>query len=299
MILNITVFMLLTYLFLPSEITSKKIKLPNLSTKTNLTIKQTKQNNNINNKQLNLLMKIGRPIRKWIKSPLPIRLLNYYSRLIRQSNLEKNISIDEFLDIKYGASFTLLSFFLLLYIDDLNFIKILVVVSMILMGFFVPDNVLNQKYEKFQAEISRQLPVVLTSMAVMIDAGSNIVEALDGVTKHQQGALIDIIEDILNYLKVGSTLEESTKSILQKTSQMEIHQFVNVLLQSHEKGAYGLSKLLRQLSDQCWEERKARANTLANKASSKLFIPMLLLVFPAVLVIMVGPIIFSVMDMFK
>jgi tight adherence protein C len=78
----------------------------------------------------------------------------------------------------------------------------------------------------------------------------------------------------------------------------EIASFVALILQTEQLGM-SISDTLHAQADQMRIERRFRAQEQAQKAPVKMLIPMALLIFPALLAVILGPAIPSLMDVFR
>src|SRR5690625_6560465 len=57
------------------------------------------------------------------------------------------------------------------------------------MGFFLPDQWLKAKIDRRKAQIKRELPYVLNSIAVMSEAGLNLMPAIQEVSSKEESEL--------------------------------------------------------------------------------------------------------------
>ncbi len=80
---------------------------------------------------------------------------------------------------------------------------------------------------------------------------------------------------------------------------MKFHTFIFALVQAQEKGASGIADTLRSQSEEIWNTKKARAEEMGEKASSKIFLSLLIFVFPAFFIFILGPALIDIMRMFN
>ena len=79
-----------------------------------------------------------------------------------------------------------------------------------------------------------------------------------------------------------------------RIDMQEVNSFVAILISADQMGA-SIGKILRQQSEQIRNERMLRAEKEGAKAATKIMIPIVFIVLPAVLLIIMGPFILSFM----
>ena len=99
-------------------------------------------------------------------------------------------------------------------------------------------------------------------------------------------------------IQLGRSPGEAIHNFARRTDLEEALSLASVIGQSEKFGA-SLVKSLRTHSETLRHQRKQRAEERAQKASTKILIPTLLFIFPAVFVVLLAPAVFRIMDVFK
>ena len=162
--------------------------------------------------------------------------------------------------------------------------------------YMVPDVWLNGQVKKKKETIQRELPHYVNGIAIMCEAGLNLFPAIKEVASQKKGLLSNEFNQVLQKINVGLSQTEALDEMAERCQVEELSRFVSVINQAMERGAAGISELLRKQAEEIWEQRKKRAQKLGAEASMKLFLPLLLLVFPATVIFILGPIL---LELFK
>lgn len=146
--------------------------------------------------------------------------------------------------------------------------------------------------------IKKEMPSIIMILAITMEAGTGLNQAIREITKVKTGEFVTELTKYLELLEMGYSRKDALNQMSEKLTIIEITQFTSLLQESLDKGTDGLSKSLKALSESIWDKRVETAKVLASKASAKLFLPLLLLVFPAMLIFILSPAVFSIMKHF-
>ena len=91
--------------------------------------------------------------------------------------------------------------------------------------------------------------------------------------------------------QVGTPRREALRAFARRVAAPEVRSLVGALVQADELGV-SIGGILRVQADQMRQRRFERAEKLANEAPVKLLGPLVLFVFPAVFLVLLGPILF-------
>ncbi len=89
-------------------------------------------------------------------------------------------------------------------------------------------------------------------------------------------------------MNVGTGRREALQHLAQRTQVDDIRLLVASLIQADELGT-SLGDTLNVQADQLRLRRRQRAQELAQQAAIKMLIPMIFLIFPTILVVILGP----------
>ncbi|WP_127580764.1 type II secretion system F family protein [Paenibacillus koleovorans] len=258
-----------------------------------------------------------KPAKNMANSPLLkllVPLLNRIARLIKidpyapkwrkyrddlqVANLEHLLTLEQLISIKYLVSVAIFIYTLLLLALDFSIEVLLLAVVLVFLGYFLPDQWLTIRVKKRRGDIQKELPSILISLAVTTDAGLTLFQALEEICHRKQGALTDEIKKTLQEISVGIPQKEAFQNMADRVLVEELTLFVSALIQTLEKGSSGITQVLREQATEAWSNRKSRAKELGEKASIKLFMPLIGLILPALMIFLLSPAIFAILKFF-
>lgn len=148
-----------------------------------------------------------------------------------------------------------------------------------------------------QARIVAELPDILDLITVSVEAGLSFDGAIDRVATEAEGPLADEFGQTLKELRMGKTRRDALRRMSDRCGVPDLTALVGSIIQADELGV-AIGKILRIQSEQMRERRKQRAREKSMKAPIKMLFPLLMFIFPAILVVILGPAILQLMDMF-
>jgi len=209
---------------------------------------------------------------------------------------EGKLSVEDFITVKAVLGLVLPLYLLFLGVVSGKSLPIFLAIITIPMGFFLPDQWLKAKIDRRKAQIKRELPYVLNSIAVMSEAGLNLMPAIQEVSSKEESELSSELKRVVQDVSVGESQIKALERMAERCQVDEVNRFISALSQNIERGAAGITRVLRNLAKEAWEERKKNAQHLGEQASMKLFFPLLILAFPATAIFILGPAILSIME---
>jgi tight adherence protein C len=161
-------------------------------------------------------------------------------------------------------------------------------------GYVLPDLLLWSRGKERQEIIQRELPDTLDQLTISVEAGLGFDAALTRVASTGQGPLAEELRRLLGEVKVGVPRGEALRHLLDRTDVQELRHFVLALQQAEE---YGLpvARVLRIQSSELRVKRRQRAEEQAMKIPVKIVFPLVLCIFPALFVVLLGPAMIRVM----
>ena len=158
-------------------------------------------------------------------------------------------------------------------------------------GYYAPNLVLNSMVKRRQREIFENFPDALDLMTVCVEAGLGTEAAMMRVAKDMQvksPALGDEMRIVNLELRAGSDRERALRNLAFRTGVDEIDGFVTMISQAERFGT-SIAASLRIQSDLLRTRRRQRAEEAAAKIALKLLLPLIFCVFPALMVVLMGP----------
>lgn len=163
--------------------------------------------------------------------------------------------------------------------------------AMAAVGFWLPQVVLWHLRSTRQKEIFLTLPDALDLLVVCVESGLGLDAALRKVTEEMKGHAKIICEEfaLANLqLQMGRPRREVLHDLGIRTGVDDVRSLVAILIQADRFGS-SIAQALRVQSDSMRVRRRQLAEEKAAKTAVQLIFPLVLFIFPAIFVVLVGP----------
>jgi tight adherence protein C len=157
-----------------------------------------------------------------------------------------------------------------------------------LAGFYIPNVLVYNSGIKRQEAIQLLLPDSLDMLTVCVEAGLGFDAALAQVARHTDGPLAADFARVLQEMQIGKSRSEALRSLADRTTVPELRTFVSALVQASELGL-AIANVLRDQAKEMRGRRRQRAEEAAQKLPVKILFPLITCLFPALMIIVVGP----------
>jgi tight adherence protein C len=158
-------------------------------------------------------------------------------------------------------------------------------------AFFLPDRVIADVRKARERAIVRALPGTVDVLSLSVEAGLEFLMAIQRVVERgAAGPLRDELAIVLNDIRLGKSRAEALKAFAGRIEVPEVSSFVSVLVQADALGA-SIGPVLLSQGERMRLDRFQRAEKEGAKASQKILFPLVLFIFPAVLIIIMGPVV--------
>jgi len=162
--------------------------------------------------------------------------------------------------------------------------------------FLYPALWLNRMLRVRHTQIRRALPFVLDLLTLSVEAGMDFMTALQrNVDRRAIDALSEELIQVIREIQLGKTRREALRDLGSRVNLSDLRSVTNALVQADELGV-SIGSILRIQADQIRQRRFERAEKLANEAPVKMLFPLLFFIFPAVFLVLLGPIINNVLQ---
>lgn len=238
------------------------------------------------------LVNIFRPL---IVMLLPLtRLLpapNYRQKITRSlcsAGLDNDFDDNEFLAFQLVCS-GLFAFFGIFLFHSLFWTILLA-----LPGLFYPCLWLYEKKTERQRNLIANMPGIVDMLSLSIEAGLDFVGGIQKVCEldenDRKNPFLAELRTLYNFVKLGRSTEDALRIMAERVDLPEVYSFTSILIQSHKMGV-SIAKTLKDQSLRIRQQRFVRAERLGSEASQKMLIPVILLIFPVLFIVILGPII--------
>jgi tight adherence protein C len=157
-----------------------------------------------------------------------------------------------------------------------------------IVGFYLPDLLLYNAGLRRQARIQRAMPDSLDMLTVCMEAGLGFDAALAQVAQNTDGPLAAEFTRALQEMQIGQSRSDALRAVLTRTTAPELRVFVAALIQAGELGI-PIARVLREQASEMRIRRRQRAEEQAQKVPVKIMFPLVGCLFPALLVVIIGP----------
>jgi tight adherence protein C len=156
-------------------------------------------------------------------------------------------------------------------------------------GWFGPELLLRSKTRARQKQIQRALPDALDLLVISVEAGLGFDAAIQRLVEKRDDALAAEFARVLAEMRVGRSRRDALKDMVQRTQVPDLNNFVGAILQAEQLGV-SVTKVLTVQAEQMRTVRRQRAEEKAAQLQLKLIFPLAIFIFPALCVVIMGPI---------
>ncbi len=155
-------------------------------------------------------------------------------------------------------------------------------------GFMFPDLWLTGRVNARQKAVFRALPDALDLLTICVEAGLGFDAAMAQVNLKWEDELALEFGRVLQEIRLGKLRREALRDMADRVGVSELTSFVAAVIQSEQLGV-SMAKVLRIQSDQMRVRRRQMAEEEAHRAPIKMIFPIGLLIFPSILMVLLGP----------
>jgi tight adherence protein C len=179
-------------------------------------------------------------------------------------------------------------------------IIVLFIIALIV-GYFAPEFWLGRAINKRRESIRLSLPDGLDLLAICMEAGLGLDQAIVRVGRELKLSHPALSEELLQInleQRAGNPRIGAWRNMSDRVAVDSVRSFVNMLIQTERFGT-PISKSLAVFSDGLRTQRRQQAEELAAKTTIKLVLPLVLFIFPCIFIVTVVPAVITVIESFK
>lgn len=153
-----------------------------------------------------------------------------------------------------------------------------------------PSIWLRQTIRRRQKSIQRAMPFLIDLLTLSVEAGVDFMNALQrSIEGRKMDPLTEELIRVNHEIQLGTPRRAALRNLATRVDLPDMRSFAFALIQADELGV-SIGTILRIQSDQMRQKRFDRAERLANEAPVKMLFPLMLFIFPAVFIVLLGPI---------
>ncbi len=161
-----------------------------------------------------------------------------------------------------------------------------------IVGFLGPRIYLQRLVSFRKYMIQKSLPDVLDLLCVSVEAGLGFDIALAKLISKFKGPIAEELRIVLQEMQMGRTRKEALKAMSDKMDVPDLTSFISAVVQADQLGV-SVSKILKVQSAQVRLKKRQRAEQLAMQAPVKMLFPMVGCIFPTIMVVLLGGVVFE------
>lgn len=152
----------------------------------------------------------------------------------------------------------------------------------------LPDNWVQAQIHDRQRAVRRVLPDALDLLVVSVEAGTGFDAAMARVGEKLKGPLAQEFNRALQEMRLGKTRAAALRAMAERVGVEELGTFVSAVCQADQLGA-SMARVLTVQAETLRQRQVYRTREMAMKLPVKLMFPLILCIFPAILVVILGP----------
>jgi tight adherence protein C len=177
-------------------------------------------------------------------------------------------------------------------------VVVLGVVFLAIVGWILPMLVLKRRARDRTQAIDYELPELIDLLVVTLEAGLSFVASLQMAAERLAGPLGVELRITLQEQRMGLTTNEALLGMLGRADTPGMRTFVRSVVQGETLGT-STGQIMRNLAGEMRKRRRSLAEERAQKAPIKILFPLVFLIFPAMFIVLLGPVAYSFGNLFS
>jgi tight adherence protein C len=157
-----------------------------------------------------------------------------------------------------------------------------------ILGFYLPDLLLQSRIDRRQKEIRKAMPDGLDLLTICVEAGLGFDAAMSKLYEKWDNELGRAFGRVVREIQLGKLRREALRDMADRLGVSEMSSFVAAVIQSEQLGV-SMAQVLRIQADQMRVRRRQLAEEEAHKAPIKMLLPMAIFIFPALCIVLMTP----------
>ena len=158
-------------------------------------------------------------------------------------------------------------------------------------GHLLPDRILRSTHTRRDRYIRGSLPIALELMILGLEAGQSLDSVVSETARELDESHPELAEEfnlVLMEMLASRSRQEALRGLVERNTEPELKRIAQVLIDGDRFGT-GLATALRNQLRFLRTRMRQSAQEQARKVSVKLVFPIFFLIFPAILLVTLGP----------
>ena len=165
-------------------------------------------------------------------------------------------------------------------------------------GFVIPGLLLGGAIRGRKRAILHIFPSALDILAVSLEAGLGFDAAVAHIARTFSEPLAGEFRRLFVEFQMGRPRDEAMRDLARRTGVPEVARFVEAIAQAESLGV-PYSRVIQGQAAEIRTKQRQHAEEVARTAPVKMIIPMVLLIFPAIFIVILGPAVPRLMEIFN
>lgn len=207
-------------------------------------------------------------------------------------------SMQRLIATKLAAAIVAAAIVLGLVVDSPSVGRVVALVVIAPLAYFVPDLLIYSRGQERQAAIELELPDTLDQMSIAVEAGLGFDAAMLRAGINGKGPLAEELVRTLQDVQLGQPRRDAYLELAERTTVLDLRRFLRAVIQADIYGV-AVASVLRTQAGEMRLKRRQRAEEKAMQIPVKVIFPLMLCILPALFIVLLGPAVMDVLTAFR
>jgi tight adherence protein C len=165
------------------------------------------------------------------------------------------------------------------------------------LGWYAPEWLVRSRAASRQEEISRALPDALDLLSITVEAGLGFDAAVQRVSLEMGGPLGQELNRVVQEMRLGKSRQAALRGLVDRTNVPALREFVLAMVQADIFGI-AITQVLQVQADEMRLKRRQAVEERAQRVPVKMIFPLIMCILPATFVVLAGPAVLRIIDVF-
>jgi Flp pilus assembly protein TadB len=176
-----------------------------------------------------------------------------------------------------------------------SILTVLLIAIAAALSWFGPSALVGTRAARRMDRLDRDLPELIDLLIATIEAGLGFAGSLQLVADRFGGPLGQELRLTLQEQSMGLSTERALDNLLERCETPSVRAFVRAVAHGESLGV-SVGTMMRNLASETRTRRRQRAHEQIQKAPVKMLFPLVLLVFPALLIVLLYPAMYTALQ---
>ena len=168
-------------------------------------------------------------------------------------------------------------------------------VLLLITGWIGPMTVVRRRARARLAQIDYELPELVDLMVLTVESGMGFAGSMQIAGERFSGPLGDELRLALQEQAMGLPTDQALANMVERSPTEAVRSFARSIRQGEALGV-SIGQIMRNLADEMRDRRRAMAEERAQKAPIKILFPLVVLIFPSIFVVLLGPAVLNIIE---